>query len=34
MNGFGRLYYQSGNIAYEGNWKDGYFNGYGLVNNE
>lgn len=21
MNGFGKLYYQSGKLAYEGNWK-------------
>lgn len=29
MDGFGKLYYQSGKIAYEGNWNEDQFQGYG-----
>ncbi len=30
MDGFGKLYYQSGKIAYEGNWNEDQFQGYGM----
>ena len=29
MDGFGKLYYQSGKIAYEGNWAEDQFQGFG-----
>jgi hypothetical protein len=29
MDGYGKLYYQSGKIAYEGNWHDDQFQGFG-----
>lgn len=31
MDGFGKLYYQSGKIAYEGNWTDDQFQGFGKL---
>lgn len=34
MNGFGKLYYQSGHLAYEGNWENGEFHGEGKIINE
>lgn len=34
MTGYGKLYYQSGNIAYEGYWKDDQFSGKGALFNE
>ena len=34
MNGFGKLYYPSGKLAYEGEWKHNSFNGRGKVYNE
>lgn len=34
MTGFGRLYYQSGKLAYEGNWLEDTFNGLGVLYNE
>jgi hypothetical protein len=34
MNGYGILYYQSGALAYEGNWKSDQFSGHGKLNNE
>lgn len=34
MNGFGKLYYSSGNLAYEGKWKDDKFDGRGIICNE
>lgn len=33
MNGFGKLYYQNGEIAYEGYWRDDQFHGRGKVFN-
>lgn len=30
MDGFGKLYYQSGKIAYEGNWTEDQFQGFGI----
>lgn len=29
MDGYGKLYYQSGKIAYEGNWSEDQFQGFG-----
>lgn len=35
MNGFGKLYYENGEIAYEGYWRDGRFSGRGkMFNND
>ena len=34
MHGKGTLYYASGKIAYEGNWADDKFEGYGILINE
>lgn len=34
MNGFGKLFYPSGNLAYEGKWKDDKFDGRGVIYNE
>lgn len=34
MNGFGKLYYQSGKLAYEGYWKNDLFEGQGKLYNE
>lgn len=33
MNGFGKLYYENGKIAYEGHWQNDEFNGQGRVYN-
>lgn len=30
MDGYGKLYYQSGKIAYEGNWSEDQFQGFGM----
>jgi hypothetical protein len=29
MDGYGKLYYQSGKIAYEGSWNEDQFQGFG-----
>lgn len=34
MEGEGRLYYQSGNLAYDGGWSDDQFSGFGRLYNE
>jgi len=34
MDGYGKLYYPSGKLAYEGEWKENTFNGNGKVFNE
>lgn len=34
MEGFGKLYYQSGKIAYEGQWRNDQFYGNGILYNE
>lgn len=34
MDGYGKLYYQSGNLAYEGYWKSDQFYGQGSLYNE
>jgi hypothetical protein len=34
MEGFGKLYYQSGKLAYEGEWKGDQFMGKGILYNE
>ncbi|EAR80675.1 kinase domain protein (macronuclear) [Tetrahymena thermophila SB210] len=34
MNGYGKLYYPSGQLAYEGKWKDDKFDGRGVIYNE
>jgi hypothetical protein len=34
MEGFGKLYYQSGKLAYEGEWKKDQFMGKGILYNE
>ena len=34
MEGFGKLYYPSGNQAYSGYWKDSCFHGEGYIVNE
>ena len=34
MQGFGKLYYNDGKLAYEGEWFDNKFNGKGIVLNE
>jgi hypothetical protein len=34
MDGFAKLYYQNGEIAYEGYWKDDQFHGRGKVFND
>ena len=34
MDGFGKLTYPDGNLAYEGEWKNNAFNGRGKVFNE
>lgn len=33
MEGRGALYYSSGDIAYEGEWKDDQLHGYGVLYN-
>jgi len=33
MNGYGKLYYQSNTIAYEGDWVDDQFQGRGKLYN-
>lgn len=33
MEGYGKLYYENGTIAYEGSWKNDEFNGKGRVYN-
>jgi hypothetical protein len=33
MCGRGKLYYQSGNIAYDGEWKNDQFAGFGVLYN-
>lgn len=33
MNGYGKLYYQSGKLAYEGYWKADQFTGNGVLYN-
>ncbi len=34
MEGFGKLYYQSGKLAYEGDWRNDQFMGKGVLFNE
>ncbi len=34
MDGFGKLFYPDGSLAYEGEWKNNAFNGKGKVFNE
>jgi len=34
MHGKGVLYYSSGKIAYEGDWKEDMLHGYGVLYNE
>jgi hypothetical protein len=34
MEGQGKLYYQSGELAYEGSWIDDNFSGQGILYNE
>lgn len=34
MNGYGRLFYQSDKLAYEGEWLDDQFHGLGKLYNE
>ena len=34
MSGQGKLYYQSGKIAYDGAWSDDKFTGFGVLYNE
>jgi hypothetical protein len=34
MSGHGKLYYQSGNLAYEGGWLEDQFTGFGRLFNE
>lgn len=34
MDGFGSLYYQSGELAYQGMWKDDQFQGKGKLFNQ
>lgn len=34
MSGYGKLYYQSGNIAYQGYWSNDRFNGRGKLFND
>lgn len=34
MEGHGSLYYQSGKLAYEGEWMDDQFSGKGILYNE
>lgn len=33
MNGYGKLFYQSGRIAYEGYWQNDQFDGKGTLYN-
>lgn len=34
MSGKGKLYYQSGRLAYEGNWSNDKFHGQGILYND
>lgn len=34
MDGFGRLYYEGGKLAYEGHWSKDEFHGFGKVYND
>lgn len=34
MNGYGRLHYENGQIAYEGNWENDEFHGEGRIFND
>ncbi len=34
MNGFGKLFYQSDKIAYEGEWVNDQFHGWGKLYNQ
>jgi len=34
MDGYGKLYYFGGKLAYEGNWTEDEFNGAGKVYND
>jgi hypothetical protein len=34
MSGQGKLFYQSGKIAYDGNWSNDQFSGLGVLYNE
>lgn len=34
MEGFGKLFYQSGKLAYQGEWKNDQFMGKGVLYNE
>ncbi len=34
MNGYGILFYGDGSIAYQGEWRDDYFHGRGMIYND
>lgn len=34
MHGWGKLYYEGGKLAYEGNWHQDEFHGFGKVYND
>ena len=34
MSGHGKLFYQSGKIAYDGDWNNDQFTGFGILYNE
>ena len=34
IDGWGKLFYSSGRLAYDGHWKEGKFDGYGKIFNE
>jgi antitoxin component YwqK of YwqJK toxin-antitoxin module len=34
MDGYGKLYYPNGKLAYEGEWKEDEFHGEGIVYND
>lgn len=34
MNGYGKLYYNTGHLAYEGDWESDEFHGQGKVYND
>jgi antitoxin component YwqK of YwqJK toxin-antitoxin module len=34
MDGWGKLYYEGGKLAYEGNWSEDEFHGFGKVYND
>ncbi len=34
MNGYGEMYYENGQVAYKGSWKNDHFCGSGKVYND